>query len=230
MRTDPASPPASCRNVAPLRTVLIRRLVPDVVPTSERSSVTTDDVFVSDQELLARLLSRDEEALAALYDRYGRAAFSLALRVVGDPETAEEVVQETFLAVWRRAETYRPERGSVRGWILRVVRNRAIDALRLRSGRVRPGVAPVRQVSIDELVIVAADDPEADALRMLEGREVRVALAALPPEQREVVELAYFGGLAYPEVAAQTSVPLGTVKSRMRLALERLRVLLVPGS
>jgi RNA polymerase sigma-70 factor (ECF subfamily) len=185
--------------------------------------VGNDDL--SDQDLLARLLGRDESALAELYDRHGRAAFSLAYRVLGDPETAEEVVQEAFLALWRRAETYQPERGTVRSWLLTVVRNRAIDVVRIRDGRSRTGGAAPRPVSTDDLVLVAEDDPEAEAIRSVEAEVVRKALAALPPEQREVVDLAYFGGLTYPEVAARTGVALGTVKSRMRLALERLRAL-----
>lgn len=190
--------------------------------------MTVDDPAVGDDALLERLVRRDEEALAILYDRHGRAAFSLAVRLVGDPETAEEVVQESFLAVWRRAETYRTERGSVRGWLLTVVRNRAIDVLRSRDGRTRAGVAVGRPVSIEDLVLIASDNPEEEAMRAVDGKVVRAALASLSPEQREVVELAYFGGLAYPEVAARVGVPLGTIKSRMRLALERLRALIGP--
>lgn len=178
-----------------------------------------DDQAVTDETLLARLRSQDEWALSALYDRHGRLAFSLAYRIVGNPETAEDVVQEAFLSIWRRAQTYRPERGSVRNWLLSVVRNRAIDVVRGRA------TSPATML-VDDLPLVAPDSPETEAIRAAEGRTVRAALAELPPEQREVVELAYFGGLAYPEVAARTGVPLGTIKSRMRLALERLRALL----
>lgn len=181
-----------------------------------------DDPAVSDEILLARIVRREDEALATLYDRHGRAAFALARQIVRDGETAEDVVQEAFLTLWRRAETYRPERGAVRAWLLTVVRNRAIDMLRSPS---RSGPSATA-ASVDDLNLVAPDNPEQDAMRMVEGRVVRAALAELPPEQREVVELAYFAGLAYPEVAARMGIPLGTVKSRMRLALERLRVLL----
>jgi RNA polymerase sigma-70 factor, ECF subfamily len=182
--------------------------------------VAIDDPAVSDETLLTRLLSRDEAALATLYDRHGRAAFALARQIVRETETAEEVVQEAFLTLWRRAETYRADKGAVRTWLLRVVRNRAIDMLRASAGMVMAGT------SVEDLTLVATDDPEGEAVRAVEGRVIREALAELPPEQRGVVELAYFGGLAYPEVAARMGIPLGTVKSRMRLALERLRVLL----
>lgn len=181
-----------------------------------------DDPAVSDEMLLARIVRREEEALAALYDRHSRAAFALARHILRDGETAEDVVQEAFLTLWRRAETYRPERGAVRAWLLTVVRNRAIDVLRSPS---RSGPSATA-TSVDDLNLVAPDNPEQDAMRMVEGRVVRAALAELPPEQREVVELAYFAGLAYPEVAERMGIPLGTVKSRMRLALERLRALL----
>jgi RNA polymerase sigma-70 factor (ECF subfamily) len=192
--------------------------------------LATTDPADSDQALLLRVINRNEEALGALYDRHGRAAFSLAYRLVGNPEIAEEVVQEAFLSIWRHAESYRPERGAVRAWLLTVVRNRAIDAIRARDGRLRAGGAPMpRTVPLDDLILMAADDPEDTAVRWIDGEMVRKALAELPPEQRRVVDLAYFGGLSYPEIAARLSAPVGTVKSRMRLALERLRALLNAG-
>lgn len=173
---------------------------------------TTED----DAALLGRLIARDESALAALYDRHGATAFALALRVVGDRETAEEVVQEGFLSVWRGAATYRPERGTARGWLLSVVRNRAIDVVRARAAR-------PRTTSSEDLVLAAVDDPEQAAIDAVTGTAIRAAVATLPAEQRAAVELAYFAGLSYPEIAARMGVPLGTVKSRLRLALERLR-------
>jgi RNA polymerase sigma-70 factor (ECF subfamily) len=169
-----------------------------------------------DEDLLRLVVARDETALAALYDRHGRTAFALACRVVGDAETAEEVVQEVFLAVWRRADSYRSDRGSVRGWLLTSVRNRAIDVLRARQSR-------PRTTFIDDLPIAAPDDPAQTALSLASGEQIRAAVAALPPDQRTAIELAYFAGLSYPEIAARLGIPLGTVKSRLRLALERLR-------
>jgi RNA polymerase sigma-70 factor (ECF subfamily) len=172
-----------------------------------------------DRDALERLVWQDDAALAELYDRHGRTAYALAYRVLLDREAAEEAVQEAFLAVWRRAATYQPERGSVRTWLLTVVRNRAIDALRAREAR-------PRTTAVDDLPLAAPDDPEQAALRRVDGSRVRRAVATLPADQRTAVELAYFAGLSYPEIATRTGVPLGTVKSRLRLALGRLRSLL----
>ena len=177
----------------------------------------------SDESLLSRLARQDTTALDALYSRYGRTAFALAYRVLGNPEAAEDAVQEAFLAVWRRAGTYQEVRGSARAWLLTIVRNRAIDLLRTRESRPKAG-PPLEEVGP---LASSNGDPADDALRMVEASQVRAALAALPPEQRQAVELAFFSGLTYPEVAAVMNTPLGTVKSRMRLAMERLRGLLL---
>jgi RNA polymerase sigma-70 factor (ECF subfamily) len=179
--------------------------------------------FEADEVLLERLAGRDADALDALYNRYGRVAFALAYRILGSPETAEDVVQEAFLAVWRGAASYERTRGHPRGWLLSVVRNRAIDALRAREVRPKVGATLTDVASIP-----AGDgDPADDALRRIDAAAIRDALTSLPPEQRETVELAFFSGFSYPEVAARMGAPLGTVKSRMRLALERLRGLLL---
>ena len=183
------------------------------------------DDATGDQALLRRLYGRDEQALGELYDHHSAAAYGVALRVTGNPELAEEVVQDAFLTVWRRAATYQAERGTVRSWLLRVVHNRAIDVVRARDGRPRVGGRQPQALALDGLVLVAADNPEREVLRAIDGAVARNALAQLPRDQRQVVELAYFDGLAYPEVAAVVGVPLGTVKSRMRLALGRLRAL-----
>jgi RNA polymerase sigma-70 factor, ECF subfamily len=176
-----------------------------------------------DEALLDRLTRKDPAALEALYARYGRMAFALAYRMLGNPETAEDAVQEAFLSVWRAAETYRHSRGAARGWLLSVVRNRAIDMIRAREARPKVGA------TLDEIGSLAAEgnNPADDALRRVEAVTVREALASLPREQRETVELAFFAGLSYPEVAATMGAPLGTVKSRLRLAMERLRGLLL---
>lgn len=174
----------------------------------------------TDEELVSALAVQDGTALAALYDRYGRLAFSLAVRIVGSPESAEEIVQEAFLSLWRGAVSYQAGRGTVRTWLLSITHHRAIDAVRRRASRVQ--TAPLD----DRAQFVGAQDVWLDVSRSLTRDEVRIALARLPTEQRESIELAYFGGLTYPEIAQRLDLPLGTVKSRLRLGLQKLRTLL----
>ena len=171
----------------------------------------------SDEALLLALPDR-LEALDALYERYVRPAMGLAVRMVGDRETAEEVVQEAFLSVWRNARRYEPTRGSVRTWLLGIVHHRAIDRL-----RGRPQTAPLpEELGPDP----SAPDVWALAAQQLDRAAIRQALAQLPAEQRQAIELAYFTGLTQSQIAATLGVPLGTVKGRMRLGLARLRGLL----
>ena len=174
----------------------------------------------NDEELLALLQHANVAALEELYDRHHRLALAVAFRVLDDRGEAEEVVQEAFLAVWRRSATYRPERGGARGWILSIVRHRAID----RARRAR-GAAPT--AALDETL---QDDRGGDvfqaANRHVERERIQAAMSSLPHEQRETVELAYFAGLTQQEISGRVGVPLGTVKGRMRLAMEKLRVVL----
>lgn len=174
---------------------------------------------LSDYELIERVAAKDEAAFEALYDRHRSQAFGLALRVTGARPAAEEVAQDAFLSVWRSADRYHPERGSVSSWLLSIVRNRGIDALRRNQHAARNVelgavlAAPLRsRECTDEL-----------ALAREEAREARSLLDHLPSGQRQVVELAYFAGMTQTEIAARIGVPLGTVKGRSRLALEKLR-------
>lgn len=186
--------------------------------------VTADESAESDGDLLRRITLREPEGLSRLYDRYGGVAFALAYRILQDRGAAEDVVQEAFLNVWRRAHTYDATRGTERTWLLTVVHHLAID--HLRAIRSRGGAA----IDIDSVRSLASGaDTEATVAVGLEGERVHTALATLPPDQREVVALAYFGGLSHREIAARIARPLGTVKGRMRLGLERLRVALLPG-
>ncbi len=176
-----------------------------------------DPATASDEALVAALPER-RDALATLYERHARGALGLALRMLGDREAAEEVVQEAFVALWRGAHTYEPARGSVRTWLLGIVHHRAIDRLR---GRVSLAALP------DDLgADPSAPDPWTLAAQRLDHAAVRQALDGLPPEQREAIELAYFTGLTQAQIAQMLRLPLGTVKGRMRLGLARLRTLL----
>lgn len=171
-----------------------------------------------DHELAVALAAGSQDALADLYDRYSGLAYGIALRVLGDPGRAEDAVQEAFLNVWNRAGTFDPERGSLRSWLLTAVRNRSIDYLRGRG-------AHERQEQVLEPVLATVgtqNDPWHEVSLSLERSAVREALASLPAEQRQAVELAYFGGYSQREIAGMTRVPLGTVKGRTRLALEKL--------
>lgn len=153
-----------------------------------------------------------------LYDRYAALAYGVAMRVLGDPARAEDAVQDAFLNVWHRAATFDAERGSIRAWLLTSVRNRCIDYLRGRGSRERRE----QELSPDVDYAPAPSDPWREVSLSLERTAVRDAMASLPAEQRQVVELAYFGGYSQSEIAEMSRVPLGTVKGRMRLALEKM--------
>jgi RNA polymerase sigma factor (sigma-70 family) len=187
--------------------------------------VTPDDEseWHSEAELMRQVAAGDTGGLETLYDRYHSMAYALALRITAETGLAEDVVQDSFLGVWRNAARYAEPKGSVRGWLLAIVRHRAIDAVR----RQRAGVALGSES--DEALPAALTLPDIwpEVAGRLDAEQVRQALVALPPAQREVIELAYFDGLTQREIAAQTNAPLGTVKSRMRLGLVALRQQLV---
>ena len=165
------------------------------------------------------LLTRESpEAFEAIYDRYGRLAYTVAMRVLSDEAAAEDVVQESFIAIWRRFLTYRPERGSIRTWICSIVRNRAIDRLRGESGRLR------YELALDESRgEPSLDDTWSQVVASLTRERVQQALRDLPVEQRQTVELAYWCGMSQSEISQTMRVPIGTVKGRIRLSLAKLR-------
>lgn len=175
----------------------------------------------TDAELLERLMAGDTAAFEALYDRHSRAAYGLAFRILGEAEAAEDVVQDAFLTVWRQAATYGEARGTVRAWLLAIVHHRAIDYVRQRSYREN------RQQTLDEVVLPPDEaDTMEQARQNVEGQQVRQALEQLPPDQQRSVLLAYFGGYTHDEIARTLGVPLGTVKGRLRIGLQKMRTYL----
>jgi RNA polymerase sigma-70 factor, ECF subfamily len=178
----------------------------------------------TDDELIASIERRDAQALEALYERYRVLAYSLALRVLANPSDAEDVVQEAFANVWRSAHTFHPARASGRSWLMTIVHHRAIDKLRGRRAR-PPSVGLVAGMEMPDTT-----DVWREVAARLTGQSVRRALDALPAEQRETIELAYFGGLSQTQIAEKMNVPLGTVKGRIRIGLHRLKTLLETGA
>jgi len=178
----------------------------------------------ADRALVARIERRDADALGKLYDRYAARLNGLAARILGDTGDAEEVLQEVFLYVWRAASTFDASRGSVIAWLLVATRSRAIDRLRARGAAGRGNLRPLEESP----EAASPDDVEAG----LEGRQwqivCRKAIAELPDDQRRALELAYFEGLTQQEIAERTRAPLGTVKTRVRLGLMKLRELIRP--
>ena len=179
-------------------------------------------VIETDEELIKRAAAEDGAALMALYDRYNRQAFGLAFRILGEATSAEEVVQDAYLALWRNARSFDTARGGVRTWLLTIVHNRAID--RIRAARSR---AATVELEVADYAGVASD-PWDEVTDRLDGAQVRAAVAELPPDQRNAIELAYFQGLTHHEIAVRTEMPLGTVKGRLRLGLRKLAVSLAP--
>lgn len=172
----------------------------------------------ADARLARRIRGGDTAALGELYDRYASTALGTALRVVGDRQEAEDVVHDAFVAVWRKIDRFDADRGSLRAWLMTVVRNRAIDRIRAR----RPGM-DLEDADERSLLRSGPNPTWEAALRQASATEVRAAIAELPDEQRRAVELAYFEGYTYREVADLTGVPPGTANGRLRLALGKLR-------
>jgi len=185
----------------------------------------TDIRHLADEEVMQLVQQGDPRAFELLYDRHGGAAFSLAYRMTGNRTAAEDVSQEAFLSIWRSRLRYQPERGSVRTWVLGIVHNRAIDALRrsLVHERRRSTVEGIEERQ------EAPELTEVEVARREEVRHVQSALDSLPEDQRRTIELAYFAGFSHSQIADMLDTPIGTVKGRMRLGLEKLRRHLAEG-
>jgi RNA polymerase sigma-70 factor, ECF subfamily len=177
----------------------------------------------SDEQILAALAQRDLNALEELYERYGKIAYSLAYRIVGDRGTAEDVTQDAFLSVWRRAGSYQADKGSARNWLMSIVHHRSID-------RLRHVAASGTLIAYEELPESSEESTKPgiwqQAWTNVRGEMVRKALERLPSEQKKSIELAYFSGYTQAEIASLMGVPLGTVKGRMRIGLQKLRAML----
>jgi RNA polymerase sigma-70 factor (ECF subfamily) len=182
---------------------------------------------LADEELMPLVGEKELEAFEVFYDRHAGAAYSLAHRIVGDPKLAEDVTQEAFLSIWRSESGYDPVRGSVRTWTLGIVRNRAIDAIRREARR---SVPPLDLRGDEALEAEPSDEgTEAEAIRRDTAQRLRGALRQLPDDQARVIELAYYGGFSQAEIAQMLGIPIGTVKGRIRLALEKIRAGLAEG-
>jgi len=179
---------------------------------------------LGDEDLMQLVAGGDARAFEVVYERHCTAVFSLAYRICGVRAAAEEVAQEAFLAIWRSGARYDRTRGSVRTWLLGVVHNRAIDSLRRSTVHDRLRAADEQAAERLE----APERTEAEVARREEARSMQAVLGELPSEQRRVVELAYFGGFTHEQIAEMLGAPLGTVKGRMRLALEKLRASIEP--
>jgi RNA polymerase sigma-70 factor, ECF subfamily len=195
-----------------------RRLSSPHATNTRVSSRGRHYLLLVDADLISLAENDDPEAFATLYDRHNRAAYSVAYRVMGERQTAEDLVQEVFLKVWRAAGSYRAERGSVRTWILSIVRNRGIDQLRSTASRRRT----------QERIEASAPRSQpreavAETWRNSRRDQIRQALKTLPAEQSKILELSYFCGYTHVEIADFLNIPLGTVKGRLRLGLEKMR-------
>ena len=180
---------------------------------------TPDPRALADEDLMQLMRRGDPRAFEAIYERHSAAAFSLAYRMVGRGNVAEDVVQEAFLSIWRSGARYERARGSVRTWVLGIVHHRAIDQLR------RSSVHSKRRASDEgiEERLESGERTDVEVARRDEAQAIRSAMETLPPEQSHVIELAYFGGFTHTEIADILETPVGTVKGRMRLGLEKLR-------
>jgi RNA polymerase sigma-70 factor (ECF subfamily) len=178
---------------------------------------------LADEDLMPLVAEKDPDAFEVFYDRHGGAAFSLAYRIVGDRQAAEDVTQEALISIWRSGARFDRAKGSVRAWTLGIVRNRAIDLLRRDAGRA-PKLAFDPTEALERRPAEELTDVE--ALRRETAREVRGVLSGLPEDQSRVIQLAFFGGFSHSEIAKMLNEPLGTIKGRMRLGMDKIRATL----
>ncbi|HLH61017.1 MAG TPA: sigma-70 family RNA polymerase sigma factor [Ktedonobacteraceae bacterium] len=178
----------------------------------------------SDEALLNAIAGGATWAMESLYQRYSRILYSLAYRMVADHQVAEDLLQDAFIAVWKRATSFSPQAGGARSWLISILHHRTIDYLRKVRRRSVLHESPLQEVEVEETIVFP--DVWDEAWRNVQGSQIRAALMKIAPEQRLVIELAYFQGWTHAEIAEGTQVPLGTVKARMRLGLHHLKRIL----
>ena len=181
---------------------------------------------LDDQALLRLISFAKTEALGEFYDRYSRLVYSLSLFILNDPESAEEVTQDVFMRIWEKAETYRSEQAKVSTWLTSITRNRSIDVLRRQRARPEGHRIELEDGVFEALVAADLPDPEQAVAGNLRAHKVRAAISTLPVDQRQALILAFFGGYSHSEIAAALGEPLGTVKTRIRMGMQKLRSLL----
>lgn len=189
-----------------------------------KSSQSSDLTLLRDEDLLGLITHGDDRALGALYDRYNRLVFTIAMRIVGDRQSAEEVTQDVFQIVWQHAATFRPSAGAVGGWLTGITRHRAIDEIRSRQHKARR-----REISDEDAPVdVMAEHDHIDQ-QVVIHEDIKAAMAELPTTQRQAIEMAYYGGMTCNEIASSVGASVGTIKTRLRLGLVKLRGSLLPG-
>ena len=192
--------------------------------TQEASAKVLVKPEPTDEQLIAAICNGEESAIEALYERYHRYAYSLAYRILRDPVASEDIVQDAFLSIWRKASSYQSQNGSAQSWIQAIVRNRAIDKIRASAHRDYQWTP----LQADHEQEPPSEQPDVweQAWQSEQHRIIREVMVQIPSEQRNVIELAYFGGLTHAEISEQCQIPLGTVKGRMRLGLQKMKALL----
>ncbi len=192
---------------------------------AEDSPARGQDRQSEDAELITRILGHDKDALSVIYDRYSRLVYSLAVRMVEKPELAEEVTQDVFMTLWRRGSSYKSERGPFTAWLLSITHNRCIDELRRLKRHSRYPTVELDEVA--NLLATHSDEVPGAVMTQLDREAILAAMEQLPVSQREVITMAYFQGFTQSEISEAMGAPLGTVKTRMRLGLHKLRDILV---
>ena len=182
---------------------------------------------ITDQELLSKIASRDERALSQLYDRYSKLLFGTAVSILHETDDAEDILQEVFVQVWRKASTYQPTLGTVKNWLVRISHNRAINMLRSKRNREKQAEVSLPDDSAirsQEFVSDLEDSPWAGTSRAEEQAHISSAMSSLPEDQRMLIDLAFFQGYSHSEIAEKVAIPLGTVKTRIRSGMQSLKM------